>query len=97
MLRLREERPDLDLRWAIFTGSSSRRLEARTSAQRFLGADGAERSPRRAAEGGGDHHPDHPAGVEPRAGADPDDTSVARSPGARCHTDPKPAAPTSIG
>ena len=43
MLRLREERPDLDLRWATFTGNDIRRLEARESAGRFLGEDGAER------------------------------------------------------
>ena len=43
MLRLREERPDLDLRWAIFTGNDERRREARESALRFLGEDGPER------------------------------------------------------
>ena len=37
MLRLREDRPDLDLRWAIFTGNDVRREEALVSARRFLG------------------------------------------------------------
>jgi LmbE family N-acetylglucosaminyl deacetylase len=43
ILRLREERPDLDIRWAIFTGSAERRLEALESARHFLGEDAAER------------------------------------------------------
>ena len=32
MLRLRDERPDLELRWAIFTGGNQRRREAAESA-----------------------------------------------------------------
>lgn len=43
MLRLCAERPDLDLRWAIFTGNDVRRREAEESARRFLGEGGPER------------------------------------------------------
>lgn len=43
LLRLREERPDLDLRLAIFSGSETRRREACESARRFLGEGGAGR------------------------------------------------------
>ena len=43
LLRLREERPDLDIRWATFTGNDVREREARESARRFLGSGGDER------------------------------------------------------
>ena len=43
ILRLREERPDLDIRWVTFTGSEERRREALASARHFLGEDAAER------------------------------------------------------
>jgi len=43
ILRLCEERPDLVLHWAIFTGNAARRVEAQASARRFLGAHAAER------------------------------------------------------
>lgn len=41
ILRLREERPDADLRWVVLSSSPERRKEAEASAARFLGARGA--------------------------------------------------------
>lgn len=43
MLRLREERPDLKLLWATFTGNDVRRRESLASAERFLGQGEAAR------------------------------------------------------
>ena len=43
MLRLREERPDLKLFWATFTGNDVRRRESLASAERFLGPGEAAR------------------------------------------------------
>ena len=42
ILRLREERPDLDLRWVIFTGSEERHRELFASAERFMGSGASE-------------------------------------------------------
>lgn len=43
ILRLREERPDADLRWFILSSSPERREEALDGASRFLGSDFADR------------------------------------------------------
>jgi LmbE family N-acetylglucosaminyl deacetylase len=43
VLRLRRERPDVDLRWLVLSSNEARREEAVASARRFLGDDGPER------------------------------------------------------
>jgi LmbE family N-acetylglucosaminyl deacetylase len=43
VLRLRQERPDADLRWVVLSSNDERRREAQASAERFLGPGGAER------------------------------------------------------
>jgi LmbE family N-acetylglucosaminyl deacetylase len=43
LLRLGEERPDLEIHWVTFTGNEVRRREALESARRFLGPDAAPR------------------------------------------------------
>lgn len=43
LLRLREARPDLDIRWLVLSGDAVRRREAEGSARRFLGEGGEAR------------------------------------------------------
>jgi LmbE family N-acetylglucosaminyl deacetylase len=43
LLQLRGQRPDLDIRWVMFSGSGERRAEARASAEVFLGSGGGAR------------------------------------------------------
>ena len=43
LLRLREEYPDVQIHWVVFSGDSVRAAEARGSGRRFLGAAAADR------------------------------------------------------
>ncbi|MGH0037689.1 MAG: PIG-L deacetylase family protein [Myxococcota bacterium] len=43
VLRLRRERPDVDVRWVVLSSNDARRGEALASARRFLGEGGEER------------------------------------------------------